>query len=238
MRKAYRTRRIPMSEIALADLPEARRYARALARFACGGRAGRGKLDPVYVDITQGRDYRANWTHYSSCGDLLHWLAWQFGVRSEWVNRDDTETGHKWTFGTEHNGGRDNISTLQGRKGFAGPAIVTPHDYLPEPGDFLLCWHDDQTGVHVRVAGNTDEHGVVETFDYGAGGMQAVEHPGASCNHLKLVHRTDGALLLDTTDGPHKSKRIQKIVRLTEIIRQSTAPTIAVPTEELEARCA
>lgn len=207
------------------DLSAARRYARALARFACGGAKGRGKLDPVYVDVTQGRDYRANWTHYSSCGDLLHWLAWTFGVRADWINRDDKDAGLHWEF----MGGRDNIGKLQ----HPGPAIVTPIGYLPEPGDFLMCWHDDGSGVHVRVAGNTD-NGVIETFDYGAGGMSNSEHPGASCNHLKLV-ANGGQLLLETiAPAPHALKRVQKIIRLPDIMAQSTAPTIAIPIDELE----
>lgn len=225
-----------MTAIAPTDLPAARQYARALARWACGGKAGRGKLDPVYVDVTQGRDYRANWAHYSSCGDLLHWLAWEFGVREEWVNRDDTASGRHWTFGTPANGGRDNISTLQGRKGHPGPAIVTPGGYLPEAGDFLLCWHDDGSGVHVRVAGNATD-GVLETFDFGAGGMSNSERPGAACNHLRLV-TNGGKLLLETL--PDASKRVQKVVPLSVLIAQSDAlPSMTgEEIDELEARVA
>lgn len=216
-----------MVDIALADLPAARRYARALARFACGGSKGRGKLDPVYVDVTQGRDSRPNWAHYSSCGDLLHWVSWTFGVRSEWVNRDDAATERKWTFGP-----RDNISTLQGRPGHPGPGIVTPADYLPEAGDFLLCWDDGGAHVHVRVAGNTDS-GMVETFDYGAGGMSASEFPGATCNRSTLI-ADNGKLFLDSPGRPRR--RVQKVVQLTEIISQSSAPTVGIPIEELEAK--
>jgi hypothetical protein len=200
------------------EVAAARRYVRALARWRCGGSKGRGKLDPVYVETTQGRDFRANWEHYSSCGDLLHCVAWDIGVRDEWVNRDDAATGRKWTFALPTNGGRDNISTLQGRKGHPGPAIVTPASYLPEPGDFGLCWHDDMSGVHVRIFGNTDA-GVVETFDYGAGGMSKSEFPGAKCNHLRIKASGDGHLILETLPGvPYSSKRVQKIVPLPKLI--------------------
>lgn len=212
------------------DLAAARRYVRALARFYCGGKKGRGKLDPVYVHVTQGRDTRANWTHYSSCGDLLHCLAWELGARSLWVNRDADASpegsseqwpARKWSFG-QH----DNISMLQG----SGPAIVTPRTYLPEAGDFLLCWHDNGSGVHVRVAGDTDA-GVLETFDYGAGGMSPSEFPGATCNHVSL-HQDDRGLVLVAPSGA--SKRIQKVVPLARLLLESTAPVVAVPLAELE----
>lgn len=213
---------VPGASFALDQLPWARRYVRARAREACGGSKGRGKLDPFYVTVTQGRDSRANWTRYSSCGDLLHWLAWDLGVREEWVNRDDPATGRKWTFGTAANGGRDNISTLQGRKGHPGPAIATPVTYLPEAGDFALCWNFVQRGpivvadgVHVRVFGDTVD-GVVETFDYGAGGMSPSEFPGATCNTSRIVVDHGRLLLKSLRTGA--TKRVQRVVPLATIM--------------------
>jgi len=214
------------------SISDIRAYVRLLARFYCGGKAGRGKLDPVYVHVTQGRDFKANWVHYSSCGDLLHCLSWELGVRSLWVNRDADASpegsavqwpARKWSFGA-----RDNISLLQGKN---GPSIETPVGYLPEAGDFLLCWHDDGSGVHVRIAGNTSD-GLLETFDYGAGGMSPTEFPGATCNHVKLV--TNGGQLLLESPTTHARKRVQRVVPLDRLLLESTAPTVAVPLSELD----
>lgn len=219
------------------DLPAARAYVRLLARFYCGGVKGRGKLEAPYIHVTQGRDFKANWHAYSSCGDLLHCIAWELGVRSLWVNRDadaspdgSAELGaavswaaRKWSFGA-----RDNISMLQGKN---GPSIPTPLSYVPEAGDFLMCWHDDGSGVHVRVAGNTDA-GLLETFDYGAGGCSPTEFPGATCNHVKLV--TAGGELLVESPTTHARKRVQRVVPLARLLLESTAPTIAVDAGALE----
>jgi hypothetical protein len=213
------------------DLPAARAYVRLLARFYCGGTHGRGKLDPVYVHVTQGRDFKANWHAYSSCGDLLHCLAWELGARSLWVNRDADASpdgsavqwpARKWSFGQ-----RDNISMLQGPN---GPSIPTPLSYVPESGDFLMCWHDDGSGVHVRVAGNTDA-GLLETFDYGAGGCSPTEFPGATCNPVTLV--TNGGQLLLESPATHARKRVQRVVPLARLLLESTAPTIAVEASTL-----
>lgn len=212
-----------MSELSPEDLVAARQYARALARYACGGTKGRGKLDPVYVEVTQGRDYRANWTHYSSCGDQLHWHAWTLGVREAWINRDDPEAGTKWEFLNGH----DNIGKLQ----HPGPAIVTPQGYLPEAGDYLLCWHDGGSDVHVRIAGNTDA-GLLETFDYGAGGMSNSEFPGATCNHVKLV--TNGGKLLLESPTTHATKRVQKVIPLPVILALAGNRRPSMSGEELD----
>lgn len=186
-------------------LKAARDYARARARFLCGGAKGRGKLETTYVAVTQGRDTKPNWKHYSSCGDLLHHLAVEMGVpiASDWINRDAPEIGKHWEFMN----GRDNIGRLQ----HPGPAFKTPIGYLPEAGDYLLCWHDSGTDVHVRVAGNTT-NGLLETFDYGAGGMSDSEFPGATCNHVNIS--TIGGKLLLANPISRVTKPVQKIIPL------------------------
>lgn len=196
-----------MLEIAPVDLVAARRYARALARYACGGIKGRGKLDPVYIGVTQGRDSRTNWKHYSSCGDLLHWHAERMGVDAPWINRDRKDPPRHWEFLPGH----DNIAKLQ----YPGPARVTPVNYLPEPGDYLLCWNTGNGDVHVRIAGNA-EAGVLETFDYGAGGMSNSEFPGASCGRVKLV--TNGGHLALESLRTHAVKRVAKVIPLPVIL--------------------
>ena len=212
------------------EIAAARRYARALARWRCGGKNGRSKLDPVYVDTTQGRDFEANWEDYSSCGDLLHAVAVDLGVPTStpWINRDDKTIGKHWQFGTHENGHRDNISMLQF---YGGPAIKTPIGYLPEPGDFLLCWHDNMTGVHVRIAGNTTA-GVLESFDYGAGGMTRTAVPGAVCSFLKLS--TNGGKLIVTSTRTGQSKCVQKIITLPTIMAFAGANRPGMTGEEIE----
>lgn len=195
------------------DLKAARDYARAKSRYACGGIKGRGKLDPVYVAVTQGRDSKTNWSHYSSCGDQLHWHAVEMGVpvTESWINRDDPATGKKWQFGL-HN----NITLLQS----PGPARVTPIGYVPEAGDYLICWHEDGSDVHVRIAGNTDT-GLLETFDYGAGGMSNSEFPGATCNHVKIGTSGAKLILINPKNGAHTV--VQKVIPLPVIISLSKA---------------
>lgn len=196
------------------DLKAARDYARALSRFACGGAKGRGKLDQVYVEVTQGRDTKQNWKHYSSCGDLLHFHAVKMGVpiTTDWINRDDPPTGKRWEFMN----GRDNIGKLQ----HPGPAQLTPVGYVPEAGDYLLCWHEDGQDVHVRICGNTDSSRL-ETFDYGAGGMSDSEFPGATCNQVKIGTSGSRLILINPKNGVHTV--VQKVIPLPVILALSTA---------------
>lgn len=187
------------------DLQSARDYVRAKARFACGGAKGRGKLDPIYIDVTQGRDSKANWTHYSSCGDQLHWMAWELGVREPWINRDDSDTGRHWIPGL-------NITALE------KPAIEPPISYLPEAGDFLLLWNSG-TDAHVCIAGTT-EAGVLETMNYGSGGMCACEFPGASVSHLKVITQSGSLFVQNITT--HAVKKIQRIIPLDRLLALSS----------------
>lgn len=207
------------------DLIAARSYARALSRFACGGAKGRGKLDPVYVEVTQGRDSKPNWTHYSSCGDQLHWHSVKMGVpiTTDWINRDDPASGKKWEFLN----GRDNIGKLQ----HPGPATVTPTSYVPDAGDYLLCWHEDGQDVHVRICGNTNT-GMLETFDYGAGGMSNSEFPGATCNQVKIGTIGQKLILINPKNGVHTV--VQKVIPLPVILALS-ANLPSMTGEEIDA---
>lgn len=186
------------------DLKAARDYVRAKAWHACGGLKGRGKLDPVYVEVTQGRDSKGNWAHYSSCGDQLHWMAWELGVRSSWVNRDDIPSGRHWIPGV-------NITALE------KPAIYTPASWLPAPGDFLLMW-DTGTDAHVAIAGTTDS-GVLETFNYGAGGMSPTEFPGANVAHVTIIH-TGTNLAIQNIKTKH-TKTIRMVLSLDKLLSES-----------------
>lgn len=166
------------------ELAVARRWIRAQARFLCGGKLGRSKLDPVYIETTQGRDHKEAWHRYSSCGDLLHCLAVDLGVPIEasWINREAPEIGKVHLFGLPSNGHRDNLSMLWA---YGGPMHATPVGYLPEPGDFLMLERPNGSGAHVLIAGEMGPKGL-ETFNYGAGGMQRKAEPGSDCSWSRL----------------------------------------------------
>jgi hypothetical protein len=187
------------------DLQSARDYVRAKARFACGGAKGRGKLDPVYVEVTQGRDSKANWAHYSSCGDQLHWMAWELGVRDPWVNRDDPDSNRHWRPGT-------NITDLE------KPATAVPISYVPEAGDLLLLWNTGND-AHVCIAGTT-EAGVLEVMNYGAGGMCAVEFPGSNISHLHVIKQHGSLFVQNPTT--RAVKQVQRVITLPNLLALSS----------------
>jgi hypothetical protein len=196
------------------DLTAARQYARAYARWRCGGnlplykgcppgQTGRGKLDPVYVEETEHRDQKAFWDHYSSCGDLSQGLAWHLGVRAPYVNRATMPGG--W------HPGRNLLHFYDPARGSASypalgeycakhgtPAIKTPADYTPAAGDIGFIWTPGLNNAHTFVFGNEIAPGpstiplIFETFNYGAGGMTRTEYPGAHCVQSKIERRNGG----------------------------------------------
>jgi len=109
--------------------------------FAAGDNGGRAADDPVYRDITEGRDPVGS--KYSSCGDVAHWLLFRLGVRLEHVNRDEHEG---WKVGV-------NVSRLvrlrdeMRRQGF----LVDWRDaWEPEAGDIAIVWsRADSRDAHV-----------------------------------------------------------------------------------------
>jgi len=195
------------------DLTAARRYARAYARWRCGGKlplykgcppgqTGRGKLDPVYVEETQGRDVKQFWDHYSSCGDLSQGLAWHLGVRKPYVNRAEQPGG--WL------PGRNLLHFYDGAQGrgiaaassypllnsyvkeHGPPAIKPPADYVPQAGDLGFIWTPGLNNAHTFVWGDQIDADHFETFNYGAGGMTRTEFPGAHCSESKVERRATG----------------------------------------------
>jgi hypothetical protein len=199
-----------------ADLLAARQYARAYARWRCGGdlplykgcppgQTGRGKLDPVYVEETEGRDVKKFWDHYSSCGDLSQGLAWHLGVRKPYVNRATMPGG--WL------AGRNLLHFYDGAQGrgiaapntypalhayvkeHGPPAIKVPEGYAPQAGDVGFIWTPGMNNAHTFVFGLELDADHVETFNYGAGGMTRTEFPGAHCSRSKIEHRNGGLWL-------------------------------------------
>jgi hypothetical protein len=213
------------------DLTAARQYARAYARWRCGGQTGRGKLDPVYVEETEGRDQKAFWDHYSSCGDLSQGLAYHLGVRKPYVNRAAMPGG--W------HPGRNLLHFYDPARGSASypalgaycaehdpPAIHVPADYVPQAGDLGFIWTPGNNNAHTFVfgsvlafaanVGNTPATApslVVETFNYGAGGMTRTEFPGAHCSEPKIERRS-GALWLG-------QRKLQYVVPLERLLADS-----------------
>lgn len=155
-----------------------RRLAVALCEYACGPN-GRDKNDPVYVEVTEGRDGPGpeQRRHYSSCADLAHWMLQRLGVTASWVNRKPS-----WRAGK-------NVSLLAWnlwakQDGFDGA-------WRPKPGDILIIWSlPDTSDAHVCVCLAEPKDGHIRTANYGAGGMSAAVSPGCRISDSPL--RWDG----------------------------------------------
>jgi hypothetical protein len=182
----------------------------ALCEYACGYEAGRRKDDPVYREVTVGRDgpgpeQRRN---YSSCGDLAHWLYKRLGIREEWVNRTDDGAFGNWKRG-------ENISRLWGG---ACPFDQVPPpnspNWMPDPGDVVLIWN---TGfdAHVMVALGRDGP-TLRTANYGAGGMSPLASPGA---------KIGGKILTFQHGKPfYGTRQIQRYLPLAAAVQHITVP--------------
>jgi len=203
-----------------------RRAAVALAEHACGYDAGRTKLDPVYVEVTEGRDGPGpeQRRHYSSCGDLAHWLYKRLGIREPWVNRTDDGVNGPWRAG-------ENVSRLWG--GACPFDQVPPADelWLPEPGDVCLIWNTGND-AHVMVALGLDADGKrLRTANYGAGGMSPAVAPGARISSA-YVTRQHGRPF-------YGARQIQRVLPLAAAVRQiSVQPDLrgaALTGEEIDA---
>ena len=163
-----------------------------LVKFWCGGYKGRPTNDPVYIEVTEGRQQHQK--SYSSCGDLAHCLAFALGVRSDWVNRVEHDG---WHFG-EQVGRRwdNNVTTLVCPKwyGVNHQATPSPGRQEIEPGDicvvdckFPLARVDQNKRrgpTHVCVFLEWGDDGSAITGDYG--------QPGGAIRRRKLSSGTDG----------------------------------------------
>ncbi len=154
----------------------------SLSRYFCGvpyvhappgGVAnGRTKLDPVYRQVTEGRDGPGpeQWRHYSSCGDQLHAILERVGVRLPFLNRKSL---HGWVPGA-------NISRLQRPACPFAAAPLAASTYRPPNGSLCLIWKTGTDAHALVILGpGSDEHHI-ETGNYGAGGMSPSSSPGAN----------------------------------------------------------
>ena len=190
----------------MAPLHVWQRAAVALCEWACGYDQGRTKDDPVYKIVTENRDGpgREQRKHYSSCGDLGHFLLERLGVREPWINRDDDGLFGNWKSGV-------NVSNLWGS---GCPIDMVPgKDWKPEPGDILILWN---TGfdAHVCVSSGETVNNKLKTFNYGVGGMNPEASPGSRIGYNNLTW--NGHFWM------YGAKAIQRCLPLREIIKVIT----------------
>ncbi len=150
-----------------------------LIEYACGWSKGRDKDDPVYVEVTEGRDGPGPVQRktYSSCADLFHWLMKRFDVEELWVNRTDDHVHGDWKVG-------ENVSKLA----WCDLAFTPGKDWTPSPGDCLMVWDNTKgTDAHVMVTiGATENPFEWRMGNYGAGGMSPAVSPGAKISSKPL----------------------------------------------------
>lgn len=145
----------------------ARTFAEELLSYACARwTGGRNENDPVYAEVSEGRDVGAMQNRYSSCGDLAHWLLFRMGCRSAFINRK------------EHLGWRvgENISKLVSS---SVAEIASPTDRYAA-GDVLVIWgKPDATDAHVMVVLSHDSSKLTSA-EYGQPGGAYREHNWAA----------------------------------------------------------
>jgi len=178
----------------------------ALCEYACGSGAGRSKDDPVYLEVTEGRDGPGpeQRRKYSSCGDLAHWLYKRLGIREPWLNRSDDNSFGPWRPGA-------NITLLWGT---ACPFDAVPPagtQWMPDAGDVVLIWNGSNGhDAHVMVSLGA-EGAALRTANYGAGGMSPLAAPGAKIASKPITFH-DGKPFY----GP---RQIQRYLPLSEAIK-------------------
>jgi len=166
----------------------ARQWIRNRAHLYCNGDdpTGIGKLAPLYVEVTEGRDHRGNWTNYSSCGDLSQKIAFELGLRDGTINRD--ESGTPW---------KREVNLLRfysrsHRPDGSDPVAVTPGwDYVPACGDIGFIWLTG-SDAHTFVFGERIDDRTIETLNYGAKGCEPVETPGGIRRESRVVKNAAG----------------------------------------------
>ncbi|HEY6824144.1 MAG TPA: hypothetical protein VI195_06865 [Steroidobacteraceae bacterium] len=169
----------------------------ALCEYACGWDKGRGKDDPVYLEVVEHRDVPPMRAKYSSCGDLAWWLLYRLGLRKPWMNR---AANHTYNIGM-------NVADLSGC-----PAHIVPGaDFVPEPGDILEIWNrPGGEDAHVCVVVAVPFFEKITLANYGAGGMSPSAWPGANIHDADWRHSVAGHYV--------GTRRLQRVVRLASIV--------------------
>lgn len=137
-------------------------YVKSLIEWACGPPKGRNENDPVYQQITEGRDVGQAQKSYSSCGDLAHWMLYRLGVRSDYVNRN------------ENGGWKDqkNISNLAFSPAASTPTSSTSYN----PGDIIIVWNESNGSDSHAIVVTGQTGSTIQTGEYGQPGGAEKEH--------------------------------------------------------------
>jgi hypothetical protein len=171
----------------------------ALADWAAGGIVGRSKIDPVYVEVTE-NEHGCPRARYSSCADLVHWLAKRLGIQRPWVNRTDDEFGENWRFAV-------NVSRIA-----AVSATVGAYTELL-PGDCCISWNRPDTSdahVWVYLGPNPNVPGEHLSANYGAGGMSAAISPGSRVASKPLRRDAQGWI--------YGTRRVQRVLTVPALV--------------------
>jgi len=161
----------------------------------------RSKTDPVYVEVTENEHGCAR-EKYSSCADLVHWLAKRLGITQAWVNRTDDMFGENWKFAV-------NVSRI------AGVSRVVTGSFLPEPGDCMISWNRPDTQdahVWVYLGPNPAKPGEHFSANYGAAGMSKAAIPGCAVRSKPMRVEVSGLMY-----GARRVQRVLSVPRLVEM---------------------
>lgn len=190
----------------------------ALDTWACNGKLGRAKTEPEYQQVVEGRDVPSSYEYYSSCADRAMWRLWRLGCRLPFVNREErTPYPKDFRWGV-------NIAWLHD-PGKGAPCLVNADgnpippgaDWEPSPGDEMLIWILGSDAHSLSVMSYDGSRAV--TSNYGSGGMSASVFPGAKFGNAPLTFKA-GQWWYD--EGV-RSKRVQRVLRLVDVIETLTA---------------
>ncbi len=124
-----------------------------IARYACNGDQGRIFGDPVFEQVTEGRQ---KWKGYSACGDLAQYVLKELGFRDERiVNREDDGGVLPWAMGK-------NLSKIVFNP--LGAFVWARGSARPRPGDILYMSKPEHVAVLDELK---EEQSSIVTCDYG-----------------------------------------------------------------------
>lgn len=173
----------------------------ALAEEACGGAKGvRSKLEPRYVEVTQGRDGPTDAIRrgYSSCGDLGNWLLERVGVDASLLNREPGHYRIGW-----------NVAKLS-----SAPLSEPVPREAPRPGDICIVKSTPTSrDDHVCVALEGGVAGTLRTANYGAGGMSPSTIVGARISSPPIVWQPHVALWRIGAKNLYRIVRVENALR-------------------------
>ncbi len=124
-----------------------------IARYACNEDKGRLFGDPVFEQVTEGRQ---KWKGYSACGDLAQYVLKELGFRDERiVNREDDGGVLPWAMGK-------NLSKIVFNP--LGAFVWARGSARPKPGDILYMSKPEHVAVLDELK---QEQSSIVTCDYG-----------------------------------------------------------------------